>query len=309
MLAEVSEAMVGLAARPDHRRRTSRLQGTILLAEDGLDNQQLISLHLRKAGAEVVIADNGRIAVDLDRRRRALRPDPHGHADARARRLRRRQRAPQTGYTLPIIALTAHAMAEDRSRCLAGRLHRLPHQAHRQADPPGHRLRPHDPRPRHQRLRRRHQHPLADRVPPRRGRRRAAPDPSPTPAPVTATTPATPDADSESPLKSAFGEDPDMREVIAEFVERLPGQVAKMLQLVEAHNLDELRRAVHQMKGAGGGYGFSPITQLAARAEQTVKEGGPLDAISQQVDNLIRLIRRVEGYDLRREDPTNATNV
>ena len=40
------------------------LQGRILLAEDGQDNQCLISMHLTRAGAEVVVAENGRIAVD-----------------------------------------------------------------------------------------------------------------------------------------------------------------------------------------------------------------------------------------------------
>jgi HPt (histidine-containing phosphotransfer) domain-containing protein len=127
-----------------------------------------------------------------------------------------------------------------------------------------------------------------------------APAATPTPA-------ATPDSD--EPLHSAFADDPDMQDVIREFVDRLPGQVAKMLQLIDTHNLDELRRAVHQMKGAGGGYGFSQITHLAARAEQTVKEGGTIEAISQQVDGLVRLIRRVQGYDLRREDPTNTPTV
>jgi HPt (histidine-containing phosphotransfer) domain-containing protein len=96
-----------------------------------------------------------------------------------------------------------------------------------------------------------------------------------------------------------------MADVIKEFVDRLPGQVSKMLQLLESHNLDELRRAVHQMKGAGGGYGFAQITQLAAKAEQTVKDNAPIDRIAEQVDGLIRLIRRVQGYDLRREDGTS----
>ena len=36
----------------------------ILLAEDGLDNQRLLSYFLTKAGAEVTIADNGEIAVN-----------------------------------------------------------------------------------------------------------------------------------------------------------------------------------------------------------------------------------------------------
>src|SRR6185437_11980432 len=42
-----------------------RLNGRILLADDGRDNQRLISFLLCDAGAEVTIADNGREAVDL----------------------------------------------------------------------------------------------------------------------------------------------------------------------------------------------------------------------------------------------------
>jgi len=42
-----------------------KLHCNILLAEDGPDNQKLISLILRKAGAEVTIAENGQIAYDM----------------------------------------------------------------------------------------------------------------------------------------------------------------------------------------------------------------------------------------------------
>ena len=100
----------------------------ILLAEDGPDNQRLIAHVLRMAGADVTVVDNGQQAVD-----EALAPvDPLDHADrglpfdvilmdmqmplmdgyTAARKLRGR------GYTGPIIALTAHAMASDRQKCL-----------------------------------------------------------------------------------------------------------------------------------------------------------------------------------------------
>lgn len=40
-----------------------RLDCHILLAEDGLDNQRLISLLLKKTGADVAVAEDGRVAV------------------------------------------------------------------------------------------------------------------------------------------------------------------------------------------------------------------------------------------------------
>jgi PAS domain S-box-containing protein len=98
------------------------LRGKVLLAEDGYDNQQLIAFHLRKAGAQVEIADNGRIALEmLERAARQGQPFdllltdiqmPEMDGYTLARNLRER------GNDIPIIAITAHAMAEDCKRCL-----------------------------------------------------------------------------------------------------------------------------------------------------------------------------------------------
>ncbi len=106
------------------RATTSKpLKGRILLVEDGVDNQRLIAFHLRKAGATVEIADNRRIALDLIDAARASRqpfdliitdmqmPEMDGYTLAQSIR--------QSGDTVPIIALTAHAMPEDRRKCEA----------------------------------------------------------------------------------------------------------------------------------------------------------------------------------------------
>jgi PAS domain S-box-containing protein len=98
------------------------LQGRVLLAEDGADNQRLIAAILRKAGAEVVVAANG-----LQAQKEALAaetsaapfdlvlmdmqmPVMDGYQAASALR--------QAGFRKPIVALTANAMSGDRDDCL-----------------------------------------------------------------------------------------------------------------------------------------------------------------------------------------------
>jgi PAS domain S-box-containing protein len=123
MLEDPIEAEI-LPAAPRARSGATRLHlgGRVLLAEDAPDSQQLISFYLRRAGIQVETAEDGRAActaalaalvagrsfdvILMDMQMPRL--DGYG-ATARLR---------ATGYTAPIVALTAHAMEGDREKCI-----------------------------------------------------------------------------------------------------------------------------------------------------------------------------------------------
>ena len=110
-------------ALPPEVASPSALVGRILLAEDGPDNQRLIAFHLRRAGAEVEIVASGLAALErvLEAERAGApfdlvlmdlqMPEMDGYEATRMIR--------KSGRTVPIVALTANAMAEDRERCVA----------------------------------------------------------------------------------------------------------------------------------------------------------------------------------------------
>jgi signal transduction histidine kinase/CheY-like chemotaxis protein len=120
-LAPATES--GNAPAGQQTEDNSRLDGArMLVAEDGPDNQVLIRHILQKAGAHVVVVDNGRAAVNqaMEVESQPGRfdvilmdmqmPIMDGYEATTALRTR--------GYRGPIIALTAHAMDGERQRCI-----------------------------------------------------------------------------------------------------------------------------------------------------------------------------------------------
>jgi two-component system sensor histidine kinase/response regulator len=239
------------------------INGKVLLAEDGKDNQRFISAMLRKAGVEVVIAENGRVAVQkaLSERFDLILMDmqmPELDGYAATSRLRGR------GFLGPIIALTANAMADDRAKCI-------------QAGCTDYLSKPIDRN-------------LLIRTVARYVRETQTIRET-----VASQLPQTPSGLNE--IVSTFDGDPVMTEVLMEFIANLPNEVASLKSLLCEQNLSALRDAVHQLKGAGGSYGFQTVTNMAAIAERSLISNAPIETVRLQVDSLIELIGQIRGFN------------
>jgi two-component system sensor kinase len=93
----------------------------ILLADDGLVNQRVARGLLERYGHQVVVANNGREAVEATERDRfdlvlmdVQMPEMDGFEATKA--IRQREQA--TGLRVPIVAMTARAFKGDREKCL-----------------------------------------------------------------------------------------------------------------------------------------------------------------------------------------------
>jgi len=95
-----------------------------------------------------------------------------------------------------------------------------------------------------------------------------------------------------SPILSDYRDDPDMDELIGEFVAGLAARVDTLRQLVENGDLAGVRTLAHQLKGASGGYGFEVIGQAAGRLEAACKASDELARVQGEVQELINLCRR-----------------
>ena len=122
--AEVVEAENPAASPPREATQEKLLSVDVLLVEDNEVNREVAVAVLTSLGCRVRVAPDGRQGVEILERESfdlvfmdCQMPVMDGFAATRA--IRERERQQDENAPLPIIALTAHAMAQDREDCLA----------------------------------------------------------------------------------------------------------------------------------------------------------------------------------------------
>jgi CheY-like chemotaxis protein/HPt (histidine-containing phosphotransfer) domain-containing protein len=244
----------------------------ILLAEDNITNQQVALGILKKLGYRADAVANGAEAI------RSLETIPYDlvlmdvqmpeiDGMAAARQIRDPRSAVRQ-HAIPIVAMTAHGLQEDRERCLEAGMNDYV-------------TKPVSPRALSEAL---------ERWLPREGVSEAVLGPS---VPETALSAAAPDAhEAELPvfdragmLARMMGDEELARMVVEGFLEEIPTEIEALKGCLASGDATGALRAVHTIKGASANVGGEALRAAALETEGAGQAGG-MNAIIARVPNL-----------------------
>jgi PAS domain S-box-containing protein len=261
-LSRLLRLFAALSGEPEARIEASRLAPAhfaglrVLLAEDIVTNQMIATEMLGEYGLVVEIAGDGLQAVekvlgDADYALVLMDIQMPGLDGIEAtRRLR------SAGKHLPIIAMTAHTMMEERDRCIA-------------AGMDGFVTKPIDPDALLTLLM---QHiPVATAT--AKNTHDSAPPP---PAPVLATSrslPTLPGIDTVTGLRQMMGKPVFYERILRDFYQRFSGVERCIEEALAADRLEEAKRQVHSIKSLAASIGAMALSAAAARLEQSIEAG------------------------------------
>jgi CheY-like chemotaxis protein/HPt (histidine-containing phosphotransfer) domain-containing protein len=229
------------------------LPANVLLAEDDRDNRIIISTWLRRMGAHVDIAENGRVAVETALA--ALTEDnpydvvlmdmqmPELDGYGATFQLR------SCGYKGLVVAFTAHAMDRDQAVCLSlGCDDYLSKPIDRT------------------RLRAVLEKSLAARTT------------------AAAARPANDSSDDDGK---------DLETVTAEFAAMLPDRARTIARAIAENEVAHASHLLHQLRGSAGSYGFASVSDAAADVESALSASAGEDDIRAVVGELLSACRLV----------------
>jgi signal transduction histidine kinase/DNA-binding response OmpR family regulator len=282
--------MAPAAAEPSHLRQKSALAGRrfdgarVLVVEDNAFNQQVAAGFLEKLGIVTSLADNGAEAVAMV---------AHGGFDAVLMDLHmpvmdgleatRRIQALPGGESIPVIAMTAAVLEEDRARCLeAGMAGFVP--------------KPVDP---DELLRALAAH-LKPAAP------TAAPPAAATAGADAAPPPELPGFDLPAALCRMGGEHALLLRLLRDFAAEQADFSARLAACLNADELHEAARRLHTLKGVAGNLGARRVADAARQLEAEVRAGnrGELPAFAARLRAAIEDARAaIATLDVAAETP------
>jgi PAS domain S-box-containing protein len=261
--SELSQANIQSAAQ-DKIKRWKFSAAKVLVVDDGVENRELARLLLEEAGLTVSEATNGKEAVmsaitekfDLILMDMSM-PVMDGFTATKILR--------EKGLKLPIVALTAHAMAGFEAEIL-------------ESGCTGYLTKPIDIDK------------LFDTLATFLKAESSMIDKPSHASKVNAATSASGEEilDDVSPIVSRLASHPKLRHVAASFCVRLPGQLKLMDDALAANDFEALSQLAHWLKGGGGSVGYDPFTSPAAQLEVAAKK-----AQSEQCQQAMAIIKNI----------------
>ena len=268
----------------------------LLLAEDNEINQQIAIELLESAGATVVLASNGREAVDLARDGSAYdavlmdlqMPVLDGMQATREIRADPRLAA------LPIIAMTAHAMLEERERCLA-------------AGMVDHITKPLDPQAMFKTLVRW----VRTRSAGLAAGPSAAPPPDAADAASAAALPVLPGLDTAAGLLRVGGNRALYLRLLRQFSDKQADAGQRIAAALAASDTATAERIAHTVRGVAGNIGLLDVQHSATALERALGDGSAeagaaLSAFSTALDTAVSGLRHALGAQDPEAEPTLA---
>ncbi len=103
-----------------------------------------------------------------------------------------------------------------------------------------------------------------------------------------------PEGSEQAAIISEFSGDPEMMELIGEYVGNLRASAEALQAAHRSHDLGLLARLAHQVRGSAAGYGFPQLGLVAGALEDRIRGSASSDAgeIAAEVTRLTELCRR-----------------
>lgn len=98
------------------------------------------------------------------------------------------------------------------------------------------------------------------------------------------------------PIVSELADDPEMADLLREFVQDLALKCANIREALQTNDLVMLRRMGHQLKGSGGGYGYSSLSAAGGALENEANRATQVtDGLHTVAAELIQLCERIKA--------------